>query len=132
MCIASCLAAWGTQARKAIGAMKSMKAPTKAMKGPMKSMKKPSAMKATKARKDMKEPSAMKVTQARKAMKKPSASSDNTAAIKPMYMKCSQCGWAQPVLNAHVGSGLVFYEYYCLECGGQVFDIEEHAIDNCV
>ncbi len=84
-----------TQARKANGAMKSMKAPTKAMKGPM------------------------------KAMKKPSAPSDNTAAIEAMYMKCSQCGWTQPVLNAGVGSGLVFYEYYCLECGGQVFEIAE-------
>ena len=81
----------------------------------------------------------MKATQARKAigamksrkktMKKPSAPSDNTAAIEAMYMKCSQCGWTQPVLNADVGSGLVFYEYYCLECGGQLFKIaeERHA-----
>ena len=61
----------------------------------------------------------------KKVMKKTSASSDNTAPIGAMYMKCSQCGWTQPVLNAGVGSGLVFYEYYCLECGGQVFEIAE-------
>ena len=77
----------------------------------------------------------MKATQARKAigamksrkkvMKKTSAPSDNTAAIAAMSMKCSQCGWTQHVLNAGVGSGLVFYEYYCLECGGQVFEIAE-------
>ena len=65
----------------------------------------------------------------KKVMKKTSAPSDNTAAIGAMYMKCSKCGWTQPVLNADVGSGLVFYEYYCLECGGQVFEIaeERHA-----
>ena len=56
---------------------------------------------------------------------KSSAVSDNTAAIEAMSMKCSQCGWTQPVLNAGVGSGLVFYECYCLECGGQVFEIAE-------
>ena len=77
----------------------------------------------------------MKATQARqaigamksrkKAMKKTSAPPDNTAAIAAMYMKCSQSGWTQPVLNADVCSGLVFYEYYCLECGGQVFEIAE-------
>ncbi len=62
-------------------------------------------------------------------MKKTSASSDNTAPIGAMYMKCRQCGWTQPVLNTAVGSGLVFYEYYCWECGGQVFEIaeERHA-----
>ena len=65
----------------------------------------------------------------KKVMNKSSAVSDNTAAIGAMSMKCSQCGWTQPVLNAGVGSGLVFYEYYCLECGGQVFEIaeERHA-----
>ena len=61
----------------------------------------------------------------KKVMNKSSAVSDNTAAIGAMSMKCSQCGWTQPVLNAGVGSGLVFYEYYCLECGGQVFEIAE-------
>ena len=77
-------------------------------------------MKATQARKAI---GAMKSR--KKAMKKTSAPSVNTAAIEAMSMKCSQCGWTQPVLNAAVGSGLVFYEYYCLECGGQVFEIAE-------
>ena len=84
-----------TQARQANDATNAMKAPTKAMKGPM------------------------------KTMKKPSAPSNNTAAMEDMYMKCTKCGWSQPVFNADVGSALVFYEYYCLECGGQVFEITE-------
>ncbi len=65
----------------------------------------------------------------KKVMKKTSAPSDNTAAIGAMYMKCSKCGWTQPLFTADVGSGLVFYEYYCLGCGGQVFEIaeERHA-----
>ena len=61
----------------------------------------------------------------KKVMKNTSAPSVNAAAMGAMYMKCNQCGWTQPVLNASVGSGLVFYEYYCLECGGQVFEIAE-------
>ena len=61
----------------------------------------------------------------KKVMKKSSAVSDNTAAIGAVSMKCSQCGWTQPVLNAGVGSGLVFYEYYCLGCGGQLLEIAE-------
>ena len=67
----------------------------------------------------------MKATQARKAigaMKSRKKAMKKTSAL---YMKCRQCGWTQPVLNADVGSGLVFYEYYCLECGGQVFEIAE-------
>ena len=65
-----------------------------------------------------------------KVMKTTSALSVNTAAMGAMYMKCNQCGWTQPVLNASVGSGLMLYEYYCLECGGQVFEIaeERHAL----
>ena len=77
-------------------------------------------MRATQARKLI---GAMKSR--KKVMKKTSAPSDNTAPMGAMYMKCRQCGWTQPVLNAVVGSGLVFYEYYCLECGGQVFEIAE-------
>ena len=77
-------------------------------------------MRATQARKLI---GAMKSR--KKVMKKSSPVSDTIAAIGAMSMKCSQCGWTQPVLNAGVGSGLVFYEYYCLECGGQVFEIAE-------
>ena len=77
-------------------------------------------MRATQARKLI---GAMKSR--KKVMNKSAAVSNNTAAIGAMYMKCSQCGWTQPVLNAGVGSGLVFYEDNCLECGGQVFEIAE-------
>ncbi len=77
-------------------------------------------MRATQARKLI---GAMKSR--KKVMNKSAAVSNNTAAIGAMSMKCSQCGWTQPVLNAGVGSGLVFYEYYCLECGGQVLEIAE-------